>query len=112
MHTLEHITSDGIAVGMDTETEVAVQSVNQPIQSGKTFTCYPLTVDNGTIPVSLTDAVHHATEGSVGSISSPRLDDGTDKLHAFFSFLQIDLVRMDGQMQLDLHPNRQIAVQR
>ena len=87
MHTLEHVPSDGIAVGMNTEPEVAVQTVYQPFQSGKTFTCYPFLLDNGTIPVCLTDAVHHAAEGSVGSISPPRLYDGTDKLYTFSGFL-------------------------
>ena len=96
--TLEHITTNRIAIGMHAKSEIAVESINQVLKFRQSSVGYTGFFDNGTKAVRLTDAVNHAAQGSVGGVSSPRLDDRADKLHTLLRFLKIHFVRMDQEM--------------
>ena len=108
--TLEHITTNRIAVGMDTESEIAIETIDQFLKLCQSSVGNTGFFDNGTKSVRLTDAVNHFTQGSVGGVSSSRLNDRADKLHTLLRFLKIHLVGMDKEMQVLLCPCRQITV--
>lgn len=109
-HTLEHVATDCIAIGMHAKSEIAVKSINQVLKFRQSSVGYTGFFDNGTKSVRLTDAVNHVTQGSVGGVSSPRLNDRADKLHTLLRFLKIHLVGMDQEMQVLLCPHRQFTV--
>lgn len=109
-HTLEHVTTDRVAVGMHAKSEIAVETINQVLKLGQSAVGYTGFFDNGTKTVRLTDAVNHSAQSSVGGVPSPRLDDRTDKLHTLLRFLKIHLVGMDLEMQVLLRPHRQFTM--
>ena len=109
-HTLEHVATDCIAIGMHAKTKIAVESINQVFKFRQSSVGYTGFFNNGTKAVRLTDAVNHAAQGSVGGVSSPRLDDRADKLHTLLRFLKIHFVGMDQEMQVLLCPHRQFTV--
>ena len=109
-HPLEHVATDSVTVGMYTESEIAVDAVNQVLKFRQSAVGHTGFFDNGTKAVRLTDAVNHTAQGSVGGVPSPRLNDRTDKLHPLLRFLKIHLVGMDQEMQVLLSPYRQITV--
>ena len=108
--TLEHIATNRIAVGMYTETEIAIETIHQSFKLCQSPVGNTGFFDNGTKAVRLTDAVNHSTQSSVGGVPSPRLDDRTDKLHTLLRFLKIHLVGMDLEMQVLLRPHRQFTM--
>lgn len=109
-HTLEHVATDCIAIGMYTESEIAIETINEFFKLCQSSVGNTGFFDNGTKAVRLTDAVNHAAQGSVGGISSPWLNDRADKLHSLLRFLKIHLVGMNQEMQVLLSPCRQITV--
>ena len=58
-HTLEHVATDRVAVGMYTESEIAVESINQVLEFRQSAVGNTGFFDNGTKAVRLTDAVNH-----------------------------------------------------
>ena len=108
--TLEHITTNRIAVGMHTESEITIETIDQFLKLCQSSVGNTGFFNNGTKAVRLTNAINHAAQGSVGGISSPWLDDRADKLHSLLRFLKIHLVGMDQEMQVLLCPCRQITV--
>ena len=109
-HPLKHVATNRIAVGMYTESEVAIETIHQVLKFSQSSIGYTGFFDNGTKAVRLTDAVNHVAQSSVGGVSSPRLNDRTDKLHPLLRFLKIHLVGRDQEMQVLLSPCRQITV--
>lgn len=108
--TLEHITTNRIAVGMHTESEIAIETINEFFKLCQSSVGNTGFIDNGTKAVRLTNAINHTAQGSVGGISSPWLDDRADKLHTLLRLLKIHFVWMDQEMQVLLCPCRQITV--
>lgn len=109
-HTLEHITTNRVAVCMHAKSEIAVETINQILKFRQSSVGYTGFFNNGTKSVRLTDAVNHVTQGSVGGVSSSRLNDRADKLHTLLRFLKIHLVGMDLEMQVLLRPHRQFTM--
>ena len=111
-HPLEHVATDCVTVGMYTESEIAVDAVNQVLKFRQSAVGHTGFFDNGTKAVRLTDAVNHTAQGSVGGVPSPRLNDRANELHTLLCFLKIYLVRMDKEMKFNYCPHRQITMQR
>lgn len=109
-HPLEHVATDRVTVGMYTESEIAVESINQVLEFCQSAVGNTGFFDNGTKAVRLTDAVNHTAQGSVGGVSSPRLNDRANELHTLLRFLKIHLIGMDQEMQVLLCPHRQFTV--
>ena len=109
-HTLEHVATDCIAIGMHAKTKITVESINQVFKFRQSSVGYTGFFNNGTKAVRLTDAVNHAAQGSVGGVPSSRHDDRSDKLHPLLHFLKIHLVGMNKKIKVLLCPYRQITV--
>lgn len=108
--TLEHITTNRIAVGMHTESEITIETIDQFLKLCQSSVGNTGFFNNGTKAVRLTNAVNHSAQSSVGGVPSPRLDDRTDKLHTLLHFLKIHLVGMNLEMQVLLRPHRQFTM--
>ena len=109
-HTLEHVATDRVAIGMYTESEIAVEPINQVLEFCQSAVGNTGFFDNGTKAVRLTDAVNHTAQGSVGGVPSPRFNDRANELHTLLRFLKIHLIGMDQEMQVLLCPHRQFTV--
>ena len=109
-HPLEHVATDCVTVGMYTESEIAVEPINQVLEFCQSAVGNTGFFDNGTKAVRLTDAVNHTAQGSVGGVPSPRLNDRANELHTLLRFLKIHLIGMDQEMQVLLCPHRQFTV--